>query len=168
MSAEVLQSISWVLGPEFLKTKQLPFESSNEIVKKIKLGIVTKEIDETNTSLAASVTKSIREPPPQIISFDKYSTYLKLLPITAYALHLLTSHECYRSADDKIIDPTAHDGAERHLQYLVQRESFNAERKYLLKNKSVKQSSRTAPFSPLYLAKSSNPIGRPHQTVGRI
>ena len=44
-------------GPDFLRTKEFPFEPSIEVVKNIKLGIVTKETDETNTSLAASVTK---------------------------------------------------------------------------------------------------------------
>ena len=40
------------------------------------------------------------------------------------------------------------DEAERHLQYLVQGESFETERKDLLDNKSVKRSSRIAPLSP--------------------
>ena len=148
MSAEVLQSSSWVRGPDFLRTKEFPFEPSTEVVNNIKLGIVTKETDETNTSLAASVTKSTKEPPPQLIPFDKYSSYQKLLRITAYALHLLPSHECYRNADGSIIDPTELEEAERHLQYLVQGESFIAERKDLLENKPVKRSSRIAPFSP--------------------
>ena len=129
MSAEVLKSSSWVRGPDFLRTKKFPFEPSTEVVNNIKLGIVTKETDETNTSLAASVTKSTKELPPHLIPFDKYSSYQKLLRITAYALHLLTSHECYRNADVSIIDPTELDEAERRLQYLVQGESFNAERK---------------------------------------
>ena len=63
ISAEVLQSSSRLRGPDFLRTKEFPFEPSIEVVKNIKLGIVTKEIDETNTSLAASVTKSTKEPP---------------------------------------------------------------------------------------------------------
>ena len=63
MSAEVLQSSSWVRGPDFLRTKEFPFEPRTEVVKNIKLGIVTKETDKTNTSLAASVTKSTKEPP---------------------------------------------------------------------------------------------------------
>ena len=79
MSAEVLQSSSWVRGPDFLRTKKFPFEPSIEVVKNIKLGIVTKETDETNTSLAASVTKSTKEPPPHLIPFDKYSSYQRLL-----------------------------------------------------------------------------------------
>ena len=142
MSAEVLQSSSWVRGQDFLRTKQFPFEPSPKVVKNIKLGIVTKENDETNTSLAASVTKSTKELPPQQIPFDKYSSYQKLLRITAYALRLLPSHECYLNADGSIIDRTELDEAERHLQYLVQVESFNAERKSLLENKPVKRSSR--------------------------
>ena len=145
---EVLQSSSWVRGPDFLRTKEFPFEPSIEVVKNIKLGIVTKETDETNTSLAASVTKSTKEPPPHLILFDKYSSYQKLLRITAYILRLLPSHECYRNTDGSIIDPIELDEAERHLQYLVQGESFTSERKDLLENKHVKRSSRIAPFSP--------------------
>ena len=103
MSAEVLQSSSWLRGPDFLRTKQFPFEPSTEVVNNIKLGIVTKEIDKTNTSLAASVTKSTLEPPPQLIPFDKYSSIQKLLRITGYALPLLPSHECYRNADGGIM-----------------------------------------------------------------
>ena len=118
MSAEVLQSSSRVRGPDFLITKEFPFGPSTEVVKIIKLGIVTKEIDETNTSLAASVTKSDKEPPQQL-PFDKYSSYEKLLRITAHALRLLPSHECYRNADGSIVDTTERE-AERHLQYLVQ------------------------------------------------
>ena len=148
MSAEVLQSSSWVRGSDFLRTKQFPFEPSTEVVKNIKLDIVANETDETNTSLAASVTKSTKEPPPRLIPFDKYSSYQKLLQVTAYALRLLPSHECYRTADGTIIDPTELDEAERHLQYLVQGESFSAERKDLLESTSVKRSSRIAVFSP--------------------
>ena len=91
MSAEDLQSSSWVRDPDFIRTKDFPFDPSTKVVKNIKLRIVTKETDETNTSLPASVTKSIKEPPPQLIPFDKYSSYQKLLRITAYAIHLLTN-----------------------------------------------------------------------------
>ena len=147
MSAEVLQSSSWVRGPDFLRTEQFPFEPSTEVIKNIKLGIVTKETDKTNTSFAASLTKSTKEPPPQLIPFDKYSSDQKLLRITAYALRLLPSHEYYRNADGSIIDPTELDGAEHHLQYLVEGESFNAERKDLLESKPVKRNSQIAPFS---------------------
>ena len=33
MSAEVLQSSSWVRGPDFLRTKEMQFEPSTEVVK---------------------------------------------------------------------------------------------------------------------------------------
>ena len=141
-------SSSWVRGPDFLRTNEFPFEPWIEVVKNIKLGIVTKENDETNTSLAASVTKSTKEPPPQLITFDKYSSYQKLLRVTAYILRLLPSHECYRNIDGSTIDPTELDEAERHLQYLVQEEYFTSEQKDLFENKYVKRSSRIAPFSP--------------------
>ena len=64
MSVEVLQSSSWVLGPEFLRTKQFLFEPSTETSN-----LVSKEIDETNLSLAATVTNSTKESPPQLIPF---------------------------------------------------------------------------------------------------
>ena len=85
-----------------------------------KLGIITKEIDDTNTSLAASATKSTSKTPPQLIPFDKLSSDKKLLRITAYILQLLPSHECYRNIDGSIIDPTELDEADRHRQYLIQ------------------------------------------------
>ena len=75
MSAEVLQSSNWMIGPDFLRTKQFPFEPSTEAVNNIKLGIVTKETEENISSSAASVTKSTKEPLPQLIPFDRYSSY---------------------------------------------------------------------------------------------
>ena len=99
--------------------------------------------------MAASVTKSTKEPLPQLIPFNKYNSYQKLLRKTAYILLLLPSHQCYRNIDGSIIDPTKRDEAERHLQYLVQGESFNSEQKDLVENKYVKRSSHIAPFSSL-------------------
>ena len=127
---------------------QICEEPSTEVVKTIKFGIATKEIDKTNTTLSVSVTKSTKEPPPQLIPFDKYSSYQKLLQVTAYALPLLPFQECVRNDDDSIADPPKFDEAKRHLQYLVQGESFNAERKELFENKLLKRSSRIASFSP--------------------
>ena len=62
-------------------------------------------------------------------------------------LRLLPSHESYRTVDGSIADPVDLEEAERHLQYLVQGESFNTERKDLLDNKSVKKRSRIAQFT---------------------
>ena len=49
-------------------------------------------------------------------------------------LRLLPSHSCYRYVGGSIIDPIELDYAERHLQYLVQGESFNA-KKYISSKK---------------------------------
>ena len=68
--------------------------------------------------------------------------------IAAYFLQLLSKHAGYRNLDDSISEPTELDKAERHLQILVQGESFETERKDLLDNKSVKRSSRMALHSP--------------------
>ena len=149
MSAEVLQSSSWVRGPDFLRTKQFPFVPNSDVVDNIKLGVVTKEQDDDSiSSLAASVTKPPKEQSINLIAFDKFSSYQKLPRVTAYVLRLLPSHESYRTVDGSIADPVELDEAERHLQYLVQGESFNTERKDLLDNKSVTKSSRIAQFTP--------------------
>ena len=75
-----------------------------------------------------------------LIFFDKFSSYQKLLRVTAYMLGLLPSHENYRTVDGSIADPVELDETESHLQYLVQGEFFNTERKDLLDNKFVLKS----------------------------
>ena len=60
----------------------------------------------------------------------------------------MPKHAGYRNPDGSITDPTELDEVERHLQYLVQGESFETERKDFLDKKSVKRSSRIAPLSP--------------------
>ena len=106
MSAEVLQSSSWVRGPDFLKTKQFPFLPNTDVVDNIKLGVVTKEQDDDSSisSLAASVTKTPKEQSTNLIPFDKFSSYQKLLRVTAFVLRLLPSHESYRTVDGSIAD----------------------------------------------------------------
>ena len=145
MSAEVLHVSSWVRGPDFLRTKQYPFVPNTDVVDNIKLGVVTKEKDDDSiSSLAASVTK------PQsihLIPFDKFWSYQKLFRVTAYMLRLLPSHENYFTVDGSLVDPVELDEAERHLQYLVQGESFDIERKDLLDNESVKRSSGITQFT---------------------
>ena len=145
---EVLQSSSSPRGPDFLRTKQFPFVPNTDVVHIIKLGVVTEEQDDDSiSSLAASVTKPPKEQSINLIPFDKFSSYQKLLRVTAYALRLLPSHESYRTVEGSIADPVELDEAERHLQYLVQGESFNTERRDLLDNKSVKKNSRIAQFN---------------------
>ena len=149
MSADVLQFSNWVRGPDFLRTKHILFEPYIDVVENIKLGVVTKEQDDDSiSSLAASVTKPLQEPSNILIPFDKFSSYQKLLRVTAYMLRLLPSHESYRTVDGSTAVPVELDEAERHLQFLVQGESFNTEKRDLLDNHSVKRSNRIAQFTP--------------------
>ena len=132
-----------------MRTKQFPFAPNTDVVDNIKLGVVTKEYDEDSiSSLAASVSKPPKEQSIILIPFDKFSSYQKLLRVTAYVLRPIPSHESYRTKNGSIADPVELDEVKRHLQYLVQGESFNTERKDLLDNKSVKKSSRVAQFTP--------------------
>ena len=123
-SAEVLQLSSLVNGPHFLTNSSFPFVPNKDVINNIKLGV------------------------NQAVIIVKFSSYQKHLRIAAYVLRLLPKHAGYRNPDGSITYPTELDEAERHLQYLVQGESFEAERKDLLDNKFVKRSSRIAPHSP--------------------
>ena len=147
MSAEVLQQSSWVNGPHFLSNSSFPFVPNKDVINNIKLGVNQAVIIEDTVSLTTSVKKQTT-PVPSLFPFDKFSSYQKYLRIAAYVLRLLPKHAGYRNPDGSITDPTELDEAERHLQYLVQGESFEAERKDLLDNKPVKRSSRIAPHSP--------------------
>ena len=133
MSAEVLQFSGWVRVPDFLRTKKLPFVPNTDLVDNIKLGVVTKEQDDDSiSSLAASVTKPLKEQSINLIPFDKFNSYQKLLRVTAYC---------------SIAEAVELDEAEGHLQYLVQGESFKTD-KNNLNNKYVKRSGRIAQFTP--------------------
>ena len=147
MSAEVLQLSSWVNGPHFLSNSSFTFVPNNDVINNIKLGVNQAVIIEDTVSLATSVKKQTT-PVPSLFPFDKFSSYQKYLRIAAYVLRLLPKHAGYRNPDGSITDPTELDEAERHLQYLVKGESFEAERKDLIDNKFVKRSSRIAPHSP--------------------
>ena len=149
MSAEVLKLISWLRGLDFLRTKKFPFVPNTDVVDNIRLGVVTEEQDDDSvSSLAASETKPLKEQRIILIPFDKFGFYRKLLGVTAYMLRFLPSYESYRTVDGSIADPVELDEAECHLQYLVQGESFNTEKRDILENKSIERSSRIAQFTP--------------------
>ena len=147
MSAGILQLSSWVKGPHFLTNSRFPFVPNKHVIENIKLGVNQAVTVEDTVSLATSVKKQTTFV-PSLFPFDKFSSYQKYLRIAAYVLRLLPKHAGYRNLNGSITDPTELDKAERHLQYLVQGESFATERKDLLDNKSVKRSSRIAPHSP--------------------
>ena len=108
--------------------------------------VTTKVNIEETVSLATSVMKQ-KIPVTSLFPFGKFSSYQKYLRIAAYVLRLLPKHAGYLNLDGSITDPAELDEAQRHLQYLVQGESFETERKDL-DNKFVKRSSRIAPHSP--------------------
>ena len=144
MSAEILQLSSWVKGPHFLTYSRFP---NKDVIKNIKLGVNQAVTIEDTVSLTTSVKKQIT-PVPSKFPFDNFSSYQKCKSIVAYVLRLLPKNSAYRNFHGSFTDPTELDEAERHLQYLVQRESFETERKDLLKQNSVKRSSRIVPHSP--------------------
>ena len=147
MSAEILQLSSWVKGPHFLTSSRFPFVPNKDVINDIKLGVNQAVTTEDTVSLTTSVKKQITSV-PSIFPFDKFKSYQKYLRIAAYVLRLLPKHAGYRNLGGSITDPTEPDEAERHLQYLVQGESFETEGKDLPNNKSVQRSSRIAPHSP--------------------
>ena len=106
MSAEVSQSSSWEKCPDFLRTKQFPFVPNTDAVDNIKLGVLTKEEnDDSNSSLAAFVTKPPKEQSINLIPFDKFNSYHKLFRVTVYMLRLFPALESYRTVDGSIADP---------------------------------------------------------------
>ena len=163
MSAAIFQLSSWVKGPHFLTNSRFPFVPNKNVLKNIKLG-VNQAVTIADTVSLTTYVKKRTTPFPSLFPFDKLSSYQKYFRIAAYVLRLLPKHAGYRNLDGSITDPTELDEAERHLQYSVQGESFETERKNLLDNKSVKRSSPIAPHSPLIspngLIRSSGSIKR--------
>ena len=129
MPADVLHFNSWVRILDFWRTKKFPFVPNTDVVDNIKLGVVTKEQKDVSiSSLAASVFKPLQEQIICLFLFNKFSSYQKLLPVSAYMLRFLPSHESYRIVDVSIADPVELDEAERHIQYVVHGESYNTEK----------------------------------------
>ena len=147
LSAEILQLSSWHNGPHFLANSSFAFVQNKDVIYNIKPRVNQAVNIEDTMSLATSIKKQTTLV-PSLFPFDKFSFHQKYLRIDAYALRLLSKHAGYRNHDGCVTDPTELDEAERHLQYLVQGESFDTERRDLLDKKFVKRSSRIAPHSP--------------------
>ena len=81
-----------------------------------------------------------------------FSSYQKLLRITAYVLRLLPSHEWYHNLIGRIIGPTEFDESGRHLQYRVQGEPLITNKNIFWKTYFSKRTSRIAPFCPFIVA----------------
>ena len=145
-SATVLPNSIWLKEPDFLKTSDWPFRPSEHSLFKVKQRNDTSSDgkpsfgDETVFNANAGINTSTFE-------WQKYSSYEKLLRVTAYILRLLPKNEAYRSITGAITNPSELENAQSKLFYITQSESFFTEKKNLLKNSPL-SSSKILQFSP--------------------
>ena len=149
MSATDLLNSCWLTGPDFLKTSDFPFKPPEEFRQKIKLnnGAHSTKVNETKEHQYTTITATVTEI-TTTFKWQKYSSYEKVLRIVAYMLRLLPKNESKRTDNGLITDPTELDNAQQRLFYLVQLESFNTEKKCLLKSLPLSKSSKIVEFSP--------------------
>ena len=140
MSAENLQTSSWLTGPSFLLTSHFPFQPSTSIRDSLqtKPSSYNSQKDVTEPEVAFAV---ITMQPEKIFDFDRYSSLSKLLRITAYH-RILPKHDSYRTQDRIICNPDEFRVAEAKLQFL------QLNKKLLFDCKQINKKSRIAPFSP--------------------
>ena len=144
---EISHIISWVKCLYFLSNSSFSFVLIKGVIKNINLDVNQAVTIEDTASLATSVKK-------QTTPFRRYSHLKNSVIIkstcahAAYVLQLLPKHAGYRNLDGSITNNTELEVTELHLQYLVQGDSCESERKILFDNKAVKRSSRIAPHSP--------------------
>ena len=147
MSAENLRTSSWLTGPSFLFTSHFPFQPSTSIRDSLQtkpsLHNSQKDVTEPQMAFAGNTMQ-----PEKIFDFDRYSSFNKLVRITAYLLRILPKHASYRTPDRIICNPDELRVAEAKLQFLMQLESFPVEQKLLFDGKQINKKSRIAPFSP--------------------
>ena len=149
MSATDLLNTCWLTGPDFLKTSDFPFKPPEEFCQKIKLnkGAHSTKVNETKKHQCTAITATVIEI-TTTFKWQKYSSYEKVLRIVAYMLRLLPKNESKRTDNGLITDPTELDNAQQRLFHLVQLESFNTEKKCLLKSLPLSKSSKIVEFSP--------------------
>ena len=141
---------SWVKDQQFLAHSRFPFVPNKNVINNIKLGVNQAVTIEYIVSPATSIKK-------RQLLFRRVSDLVSLVLIKGTcALPDMCSNFC-RNMQATVtlivaLLTTELEEAEHHLQYLVQAESFETERKDLLDNISVKQSSRIAQHSPLLIS----------------
>ena len=107
-----------------------------DVIDNAKISVITKEQgDDYISSLAALGTQPVEDQNINLIMFDKFSSYQKLLRVTAYMLRLLPSD--YPTVDISITEPVELEKAEHHLQYLFRRASLSTKRKNFFDNKPL-------------------------------
>ena len=149
MSATDLLNSCWLTGPDFLKTSDFPFKLPEEFGQKVKLnkGADSNKVIKTKEHQCTTITATVTEI-ATTFKWQKYSSYEKLLRIVAYMLRLLPKNESKRTDTGFITDPTELDNAQQRLFHLVQLESFNTEKKCVLKSLPLSKSSKIVDFSP--------------------
>ena len=84
----------------------------------------------------------------KLFEFDRYSSFNKLVRITAYLLRIHPKHASYRTPGCIICNPDELRVAEATLQFLMQSEYFPVEQKLFSDGKQINKKSRMVPFSP--------------------
>ena len=146
MSADGLCASSWLKGPIFLFTSDFPFQPNNEILGNLKKPLTSPlgdPVQKQESSLAINVSYE-----EKLFDYTKFSSYFKLVRITAYLLRILPKHAHFRSSDASILRPDELQVAEAKLQFLVQSESFPFEKKQLLDEKHLVRKSANSPYTP--------------------
>ena len=134
MSAENLQRSSWLTGPSFLLTPHFPFQPSTSVKDSLqtKSSSYNSHKDVTAPEVAFAVNTSHSE---KIFNFNRYSSFNKIVRITAYLLRILPKHASYGTPDGNICNLYELQVAEAKLQFLMQSESFLIEQKLLFDGK---------------------------------
>ena len=96
LSAEALKVSSWFTGQEFLRTPDFPFQVDDTVLQSIKKKNVEQQ-------LFVSITSN-QQQTQVVFDWTKYSSFSKIVRITAYILRLLPRHRHFRSGDMKITD----------------------------------------------------------------
>ena len=146
LSAKTLLQSSWLKGPEFLKTDQWPFQPSEDFRQKLKQ--VKPDPTDELVAESSSMLSENHVAIAKTFEWQKYCSYDKLLRIVAYVLRLLPKNSDYRTDTGANIDPSELENAEQHLFYLTQSESFQVEKRNLLKSTPLSKTSKLAQFSP--------------------
>ena len=145
LSAKALLQNSWLSGPKYFKTNERPFKPSEGFRLKLKQ---TKpdSTDEPSTESCTMLSET-QLATAKTFEWQKYGSYEKLLRIVAYVLRLLSRNRDYRTNSGVFTDPAELEYSKR-LLYLTQTESFQAEKRNLLKSTPLSKTSKIVRFSP--------------------
>ena len=119
LSADALKYGSWFNGPEFLRTRDFPFQVDNNVLQSIKKKKVEQQV------FAFVATSKVSK---ALFNWSKFTGYSKIPRIMAYILLLLPKHRHF-CTQQQITDALELNLSERKLLLLSQKESFSEEYK---------------------------------------